>query len=74
MKPSQILTRLCKEAKIDGPHYSHNQVPARPSPEPASGKNLVGSSHERIIPLRCKYFLTFLRGLLDLLPELLTAY
>jgi hypothetical protein len=26
MKPSQILTRLCKEAKIDGPHYAHNQV------------------------------------------------
>ena len=26
MKPSQILTRLCKEAKLDGPHYSRNQV------------------------------------------------
>ena len=21
MKPSQILTKLCKEGKIDGPHY-----------------------------------------------------
>lgn len=21
MKPTQILTRLCKEGKIDGPHY-----------------------------------------------------
>jgi hypothetical protein len=21
MKPSQILTRLCKEGKVDGPHF-----------------------------------------------------
>jgi len=26
MKPSQILTKLCKEGKIDGPHFSYNRV------------------------------------------------
>ena len=26
MKPSQILTRLCKEGRVDGPHFSRNQV------------------------------------------------
>ncbi|XP_023341787.1 otoferlin, partial [Eurytemora carolleeae] len=25
MKPSQILTKLCKEGKIDGPHFSYNR-------------------------------------------------
>ena len=25
-KPSQILNRLCKEGKIDGPHFCKNQV------------------------------------------------
>ena len=26
MKPSQILTKLCKEGKIDGPHFNKNKV------------------------------------------------
>lgn len=27
MKPSQILTRLCKEGKVDGPHFGpHGRV------------------------------------------------
>lgn len=26
MKPSQILARLCKDAKIDLPHYSNGKV------------------------------------------------
>ena len=26
MKPSQILAKLCKEGKIDGPHFSYNRV------------------------------------------------
>ena len=26
MKPSQILTKLCKEGKVDGPYFMLNQV------------------------------------------------
>ena len=26
MKPSQILARMCKEGKIDGPHFNRNKV------------------------------------------------
>lgn len=26
MKPTQILSKLCKDAKIDGPMYSHGKV------------------------------------------------
>ena len=26
MKPTQILTKLCKEGKVDGPHFSRNKV------------------------------------------------
>lgn len=26
MKPTQILSKLCKEGKIDGPVYSHGKV------------------------------------------------
>ena len=26
MKPTQILTKLCKEGKIDGPHFNRNKV------------------------------------------------
>ena len=26
MKPTQILTKLCKEGKVDGPHFSKNKV------------------------------------------------
>lgn len=26
MKPTQILSKLCKDAKLDGPMYSHGKV------------------------------------------------
>ena len=26
MKPSQILSKLCKEGKVDGPNFTQNQV------------------------------------------------
>ena len=26
MKPSQILSKLCKEGKVDGPYFTQNQV------------------------------------------------
>lgn len=26
MKPVQMLTRLCKEGKVDGPHFSMGKV------------------------------------------------
>ena len=26
MKPTQILTKLCKEGKVDGPHFVKNKV------------------------------------------------
>ena len=26
MKPVQLLTRLCKEGKVDGPHFSSGKV------------------------------------------------
>ena len=26
MKPSMILSKLCKEGKVDGPYFSKNQV------------------------------------------------
>lgn len=29
MKPTQILSKLCKEGKIDGPVYSHGKVSIR---------------------------------------------
>ena len=26
MKPVQLLTRLCKEGKVDGPHFNNGKV------------------------------------------------
>ena len=26
MKPVQLLTKLCKEGKVDGPHFSNGKV------------------------------------------------
>ena len=26
MRPTQILTKLCKEGKVDGPHFAENKV------------------------------------------------
>lgn len=58
MKPSQILTRLCKEGKVDGPHFGPhgrvkvaNRVFTGPSEiEDENGKGLWGASESHTSP------------------------